>query len=135
MANALFDAGREGFLGGTNDWDGNTIKLVFVDHGVDTPVPATDANLSDILGGARIATSGAFAGKTITAGVADANDVTVSTVTGAQFESVNIYEDSGVEATSSLLVFIDTATGLPTTPNGGDITVVWDSGANKIFKL
>lgn len=135
MANALYTAGREGFLGGTNDWDTNTIKLVFIDHGVDTPVPATDANLSDLLGGARIGTSGAFASKSITGGTADAADVTVATVTGAQFESVNIYEDSGVESTSSLLVYIDTATGLPTTPNGGDITVQWDNGANKIFTL
>ncbi len=28
-----------------------------------------------------------------------------------------------------------TSSGLPVTPNGGDITVAWDSGVNKIFKL
>lgn len=28
-----------------------------------------------------------------------------------------------------------TAAGLPVTPNGGDITVAWDNGANRIFKL
>ena len=135
MANALFDKGREGFLAGDIDWDANTIKLVFVDHADDTPVVATDDNLDDILSAARVATSGAFATKTVTNGVADADDVTVAAVTGDQFESIVIYKDTGTESTSRLIAYIDTATGLPTTPNGGDITVQWDAGANRIFKL
>lgn len=134
MANALFDFGRESFLDANVDWSANDIKLVFTDHGVDTPVPGSDQFLSDI-STATIATSGNFAGKTSTDGTADANDVTVTTVSGAQFESVNIYYDTTVAATSILIVFIDTATGLPLTPNGGDITVVWDSGADRIFTL
>ena len=48
---------------------------------------------------------------------------------------IDIYQDSGVEATSRLIANIDAATGLPVTPNGTDITVQWDSGANRIFKL
>lgn len=135
MANALFDKGREGFLDGDIDWAANTIKAVLVDHGVDTPAPATDQFLSDIAAGARVATSPAFAGKTSTSGVADANDVTFTAVTGASCESLVIYQDTGVETTSRLIAFIDTATGLPVTPNGGDIVVAWDNGANKIFKL
>lgn len=135
MANALFAKGREGFLGGDIDWDANNIKLVFVDHADDTPVPATDDFLDDITAPARVATSGNFATKTKTDGVADADDVTVTAVTGDQFESIVIYKDSGSDATSNLIAFIDTATGLPATPGGGDIVVRWDSGANKIFKL
>jgi hypothetical protein len=135
MANALFDAGRESFLAGSSDWDANTIKLVFVDHADDTPSPTADDNLDDILVAARVATSSAFTSKTTTAGVADAADVTVASVTGDPFESIVIYKDTGVESSSTLLAFIDTATGLPTTPNGGNITVTWDNGANKIFKL
>ncbi len=135
MANSLFDLGREAFLGGDLDWDAHNIKLVCVDHGVDTPNVATDDNLDDIGAGARIATSANFASKTKTAGVADAADVVLSAVTGAQFESIVIYRDTGTESTSTLIAYIDTATGLPCTPNGGDITIVWDSGANKIFKL
>lgn len=135
MANALFNLGRGHFLDGDIDWSVDNIKLVFVDHLDDTPVPATDEDLADILAAARVGTSGNFAGKSSTAGVADATDTTVSTVSGDQFESIVIYKDSGVEATSLLIAFIDTATGLPCTPNGGDITVQWDSGASKIFKL
>jgi hypothetical protein len=135
MANALFDAGREGFLDGTCDWDTNDIRMIFVDHADDTPNVSTDDNLDDILAGARVATSGAFASKTVTAGVADAADVTVTAVTGDPFESLVIYKHTGTESTARLIAFIDTATGLPLTPNGGDITVAWDNGANRIFKL
>ncbi len=135
MANVLFDKGREGFLDGSIDWDTDTIKLVCVDHGVDVPLPASDAFFSDILAGARIATSAAFTNRQVTSGVADAADVTLTAVTGASFESIVIYKDTGTETTSRLIAFIDTATGLPCTPNGGDITIQWDNGANKIFKL
>ena len=41
----------------------------------------------------------------------------------------------GTEATSPLIAYIDTATGLPITPNGGDIIVTWDNGTNKIFRV
>ena len=135
MANSLYDHGREGFLAGDIDWDGDNIKLVFVDEADDTPDLALDEDLADRAAGSRVATSGNFASKTVDAGVADAADVTVSSVSGDQFESVDIYQDTGTESTSRMIANIDTATGLPCTPNSGDITVQWDSGANKIFKL
>lgn len=135
MANALFDSARAQFLQADLDLD-DSIKLVFVDHADDTPNVSTDDFLDDITGAARVGTSGAFAGKTFTAGVFDANDVVVATVTGDPFESIVIYNDTpGTEATKDLIAYIDSATGLPFTPSGGDITVQWDSGANRIFKL
>jgi hypothetical protein len=135
MSNSLYDRGREGFLAGEIDWDADNIKMVFIDHTDDTPDPDNDEDLADLGAAARVATSGNLSSKTVTDGVADAADETVSTVSGDEFESVNIYQDTGVEGTSLLIAYIDTATGLPCTPNGGDITVQWDSGANKIFKL
>jgi hypothetical protein len=56
-------------------------------------------------------------------------------VSGASVEAIAIYQDTGNEATSRLIAYIDTATGLPVTPNGGDINLNWDTGVNKIFKL
>lgn len=132
MANALYTIGRSRFLDGDIDWAAHDIKLVFTDHDVDTPVPATDDDLADISAG-TIATSGNFAGKDSTGGTADATDVTVATVAGAEFESINIYDDT--HASDALIAYIDTATGLPFTPSGGDIEVQWDAGANKIFTL
>ena len=135
MANALYDIGREGFLGGDIDWDANTIKVTLVDAADYTRDLAAHDFYNDVTVAGRVATSGALASKTKTAGVADAADVTLTAVTGDVSESVDIYQHTGTEATSLLIANIDTATGLPVTPNGGDITVQWDSGANKIFKL
>jgi len=135
MANALYDLGREGFLDGTIDWDTDNIKVVLVDATDYVVNLATDNDLADIAVGGRVATSANLSSKTVTAGVADAADVTFSTVTGDESEALVIYQDTGVEGTSRLIAYIDSATGLPVTPNGGDITVTWDSGANKIFKL
>jgi hypothetical protein len=135
MANALYDYGREGFLDGSIDWDTDNIKVVLVDTATYTVNTATDQHLDDIPAGERVATSSNLSSKTVTDGVADAADVTFSTVTGDQAEALVIYQDSGVESTSRLIAYIDTATGLPVTPNGGDITIAWDDGANKIFKL
>lgn len=135
MANALYDLGRERFLGGDLDWDAHTIKLYLVDDADYTKNLATHDFADDVPTGAKVATSGAFAGKTKTAGVADADDVVLTSVTGDQSEQLIIWQDSTVQSTSALIANIDTATGLPVTPNGADITVSWDSGANKIFKL
>lgn len=135
MANALYDKGREGFLDGSIDFDTNNIKIMLIDEADDTIDLALDEDLADRIAASRVATSGNLASKTVTAGVADAADVTFSAVTGDPSESIDMYQDTGVEATSRLILNIDTATGLPVTPNGGDITVTWDSGANRIFKL
>ena len=135
MANALYAKGREGFLDGSIDWDTNTISMIGMDHADDTPVPATDDNLDDLLAAGRVGSWTPLGTKTVTDGVADAANITATAVTGDPFESLNIYKDTGVEATSRLIAYIDAATGLPCTPNSGDITVQWDDGANKIFKL
>lgn len=137
MANALYDKYREAQLSGTGAvaWTADTIKAVLVDAADYTVNLATHQYLSDIVVAGRVATSGALAGKTATAGVADANDVTFTAVTGDPSEALVLFKDTGSAATSPLIAYIDTATGLPVTPNGGDITVTWDNGANKIFKL
>lgn len=135
MANALYDKAREKFLLAQINWSSDTLAAVLVDTGAYTPNLTTHEFLSDIPIGARISTSGALTGKTTTLGAADANDTTFTAVTGTTVETIVIYKDTGSAATSSLIAYVDTATGLPITPNGGDIIVTWDNGANKIFKL
>lgn len=135
MANALYDKGRQGFLEGSIDWDTDVIKAVLIDTADYTVNLATHQFLSDIPVAARVATSAALTGKTVASGVADAANPTLPAVTGDPAEALVIYQDTGAEGTSRLIAYIDTATGLPVTPNGGDINVAWDDGANKIFKL
>ena len=135
MANTLYDGGREGFLDGSINWSTGVIKAVLVDTAQYAVNAATHRNLSDVAAGARVATSAALSSKTVTAGVADAADPTLANVSGASAEAIVLYVDTGVEGTSRLIAYIDTATNLPVQPNGGDITIQWDNGANRIFKL
>lgn len=136
MASALYDKGREGFLDGSIDFDTDDIRAVLVDTGIYTVNLATHDFLDDITAPARIAVSAALASKTVTGGVAGAADVTFTAVTGNSVEAIVLYKHTGTDSTSRLICYIDTATsGLPVTPNGGDITIQWDAGANKIFKL
>lgn len=135
MANALYDTGRNAFLIAGVNWTSDTIAAVLVDLNSYTPNLATDQFLSAITSGARVATFSGLTSKTAVAGVADAADVVFSSVTGAESEAVILYKDTGTAGTSQLIAYIDTATGLPVSPNGGNISVTWDNGANKIFKI
>ena len=133
MANALYAKGRESFLKGEISWSADNIKTVLVDTATYTVDLANHQFLSDIPVGERVATSANLTAKTTTAGTADAADVTFSSVTGDQSEALVVYQDTGVEGTSRLIAYIDTASGLPVTPNGGDISVQWDAAG--IFTL
>lgn len=135
MADYLYDKGREKFLTGAIAIASDTIKILLVDGASYTPVQATDEFLSDITAGMRVATSSALASKTTTAGVFDAADVTLTSVSGAQSEMLVLIKDTGSAATSPLIAKMDSYTGLPVTPNGGNITIAFPSDSNKIFKL
>ena len=129
MANALYDLGRESFLKGEISWSADNIKVVLVDSADYVVNLSTDQFLSNVPAGARAVngTSANLTAKTTTAGAADAADVTFTAVTGDVSEALVIYQDSGVEGTSRLIAYIDAATGLPVTPNGGDIQVQWSA--------
>ena len=107
---------------------------------MDTALYTVDAAvhdfLDDIPSGARVATLGAsLGGKSAVGGALDANDATFPSVTGSTAEALVIYKHTGTEATSVLIAYIDTATGLPVIPNGDDVLIAWDNGANKIFRV
>jgi hypothetical protein len=134
MANVLYDPGRDAFLNGDIDYANDTIRVYLVDTD-DYTFSASHQYLSSVAAGGRVAFE-ALAGKSSTAGIADANDTVLSSVTGDECEALVLTSWSGVDTSSPLIGYIDTAAaGLPVTPNGGDITITWDNGANKIFKL
>lgn len=124
---ALYDPAREAFLTGGIDWSADDIRVVLVDT-ADYVFSAAHSDLTDVPVGARVAVSGSLSGKTTTAGVADAADVSISGVTGDPIEALVIYRHTD----GALVAYID---GVTLTPNGGTVTVTWDDGANKIFKL
>lgn len=132
---AVYDKARQKFLEGSIAILTDNIKAVLVDTGAYSVNLATHEFLSDIPSGARIATSGNLGTKSSTGGVFDAADITFTSVSGASVEAIVLYKDTGSAGTSPLIAYIDSGTGLPVTPNGGDISVVWDNGSSKIFEL
>jgi hypothetical protein len=135
MANSLYTKAKQGLIDGSIDLDTDDIRAVLVDGADYTPNLASHEFLSSIPAGGRVAVSGALQNKTVTDGVFDADDIVIAAVSGDQFEYVVLYKHTGSDATARLIYLIDTATGLPCTPNGSDITLSWDNGASKIFKL
>ena len=135
MANTLYDYCRQRFLESQINWMTDTVKVILVSTSAYTPQTAVHQYLSDISGSARIAGPVTLTAKATTGGAADAADCTFTSVSGATINAIVIYKDTGTEATSPLIAYIDTATGLPITPNGGDIIVTWDNGVNKIFRV
>jgi hypothetical protein len=142
MSNALFDPGREGFALAEIDWDGAVIKCALV-RGYTFIAAHKFVSEVTAAGGTLVATSAALGTKTGTNGVCDAADVTFSAVTaGAAVTGVLLFQSSAVTggadvaaSAQRLIGWIDTASNLPVTPNGGDITINWDNGSNRIFRL
>lgn len=131
--NTIVNAVKNGlWSSGIPDLTSLTIKAMFVDNADDTVV-ATDDFINDILSAGRvpaIASCPALASKTngvVAVGTFDAADTTFTSLTGDASEQLILFEDSGVEATSDIICWWDTATGLPITPNGGNVSVVWNA--------
>jgi hypothetical protein len=132
MANSLYNYGQEQFAKAGINWTTDTIKCALVDNTY-TPNLATDQFYSTI-SAKVVGTPQAIASPTATGGVCKASNVTFTAVTGNQVKYVVFYKDTGTTTTSPLICCIDTATGLPVTPNGGNITVQVDA-TNGVFTL
>lgn len=138
MADAVYTDARNNLLGngthGQTDWDTDNLRAILYDEGADA-LNLADVDLADILTAARI---GETANLTADVGVAadgafDHTDETISTVSGATVESITYFEETGTDSTSPLLLNIDSWTGLPLTPNGGDVTL--QPAAGGVFQI
>ena len=142
MANALFGPGREGFLDGTIDYDTAVIKV--------SPIRAYTFSsahkfVSDVTtaGGVLHGTAATLGSKTVTNGTAGAAHVTFTAVAADAtrpfppvFPAGAVTGGADVAASAQRVIcYIDTGTNIPFVPNGGDVVVAWDNGANKIFTL
>lgn len=139
MANAVYDKARESFLSQNPalDWDTDNIKVTLV-KSTYTPNLATDQYFNPAITGGSYGNgdSANLGTKTVAAGVADAADTSLVATAAVACDKLVIWKDTGTPTTSPLIAVIDTATGLPLTPGaGGTVNIVWDNGANKIFKL
>jgi hypothetical protein len=133
MANDVFWVAREQFALGDLSWRDAIIKVALYGAGY-TPDIANDIFLSS-LGANIIATSAALTNKTAYAGQVDASDIVLYAVTGAEVTGFVVFADTGNPSTSRLIANFDSATGLPFTPSGGNVTIQWDNSSYKIFLL
>lgn len=133
MANAIYPLYKQALIDGDTLVDLNdlTVKVALVDTGTYT-YSAAHQYLTSLTG--VVGTAQTIAATTVTNGLFDGDDVTYTAVTGSSVEALVIYIDTGVAATSRLVAYVDTGvTGLPVTPNGGNIAVNWN--ASGIFQL
>lgn len=131
MANAVYPLYKKALLdGGANSaltGSGTTgLYAALVDTGTYT-YSAAHQYYSDLSG--IVGTPGEVATVTTTGGLIDGDNVTYTAVTGASAEAIVLYRrNTGANTTWRLVAYIDTGyTGLPVTPNGGDITVTWNA--------
>jgi hypothetical protein len=132
MANALYPKFKEAALQAGVNMSTGVVKVALVDTGVYT-YNATHQFWSSV-SSASVGTPQTLSTKTFLNGVFDADDATFTAVTGNSIEALVLFIDTGTPSTSPLIAFIDTGvTGLPVTPNGGNIGITWN--ASGIFAL
>lgn len=125
MSNVLYPIGKKAILDGEVDLLDDTIKVALLD--TDTVAYSAAHDFYDDISAGVVGTPVALASKTTTGGEFDAADVTFTSVSGDSCEALVIYKDSGSAATSQLIAYLDSGNGIPYTPDGGDIKVVWQS--------
>jgi hypothetical protein len=125
MANALYNKFKQGLLNKENDMDTDAIKATLIDSEAYT-FAQTHANYTtDVAAGSKIAVSAALTSPTIVDGVFDTADFSWATVSGVQSEAIILWNDTPTTPTADpLAAFYDTGmSGMPVTPNGGNINV------------
>jgi hypothetical protein len=142
MANSLYGPWRLLQLGGTvtdlvaSDLNADDIQARLQDadyvRDLDAHADLVDIGSSGNMTGGGNADMGAttLSAPAATTGVVtfDAPDTTFTSVTGAAATQIVIFNNTGAaDANRALIANFDTATGLPVTPNGGNIVVQWNA--------
>jgi hypothetical protein len=127
MSTFVYTKAYQGFCRGDINWMNASVMLVDNQY-----IPNQDNNivLDDIPIGARIVT-GSLGGKVFSDGILDASDTTLLPPSGRIIYAAVIYDS----ISKRLIAYIDNAQGLPCVTTGGQVTLVWDNGTNKIINL
>lgn len=151
MANKLYDIARKKFAQGDINWETDAIKMLLISETDGGPYAGnvTDTTaLGSITAAARNYGAGtdptpaaylegiAMDGRTVdTNGACRCDNITFETIgaenNDSRIKAVVIFR----ETDDTPIAYLDSATGLPITPNGGAIIVVPDGGTNGLFRL
>lgn len=110
------------------DFDGDNIDASLLDETDSGSITAANVDYDEV-DGATVVATGDVPINAITDGVVDLTGaLTFTSVSGDAADYLTVWKNSASAATSPLIITYDSATtGLPVTPNGGDITVTWGS--------
>ena len=135
MSNALFDPGREGILDDTIEMSVDDIRVILI-RSTYTPFDITDKFIVD-LGAVDNGRSTALTGKTFTNGIFNAVNTSLVATAAVPVSAVIVFKHTGSDATARVICYDDTVvSGLPFTPAAGQtVNILFDTGANKVFKL
>ncbi|MET0701711.1 MAG: hypothetical protein ABWY93_18830 [Mycobacterium sp.] len=141
MANAVYDAFKQGILNAEYDLNTAGIKVALVRN---YTYSASHATMSDVTtaGGVVNGTSAALTNPTITGGVFDADDTSITTTASAVNHYFIIFQSSAVtggadvaDTAQKLVAYFDTGSGLPVQPGNGTVTITWANTTNRIVKI
>ena len=131
MATAIHTEFRNANMGAPThsviDFDTDDIRLSLLDQDDSGVIDASDVDYADINAGTVVAEGTNLAAKTVgvvNPGVFDADHFTFVSVSGDAADYLTLYKWNATASIAPLAVTWDSATtGLPVTPNGGDIEV------------
>ena len=117
------------------DLDSDNIDVSLLDEADAGTIIASFVDYDEVDAATVVATGDLPSISSITDGVVTLSGAfTMSSVTGDVAEFLTVWKNSGSAATSPLVITWDSAsTGLPVTPNGGDIIATW--GSNILLTL
>jgi hypothetical protein len=133
MANAIYPKWKEAIQQATANsslaGSGTTgLYVCLYDVGAGGAYNSAHEFFSSVVAG-QVGTEQEITGKTFTNGVLDGVDTVFPTVSGAQSEALVFFvKNGGANTTWRLYAYLDTSiTGIPVTPNGGNINVTWNA--------
>lgn len=141
MANAAYTNFKSGVLGADFDLAVASIKGMLVRGYTFSAAHVTVADVVSA-GGTVNGTSAALTNPSITGGVFDADDTSITTTASASNHVLILAQTSAVTGGADLptsgqlvIAYYDTGTGLPIQPGTGSVTVAWSAGAAKILAV
>jgi|ERR1700687_3646249 len=130
MANKIYPKYKAACMGGGPNVNllTGSIKTIMASTSAYTYSDAHEF-LADVPSGARVATSGDLAAKSVGIdGSFKSGNGRCNGVTGITVSAIILYVDSGADSTSRLVAYFDTGiTGLPVTPAGASYNIIPDA--------
>ena len=135
MANFMYPSAKTLMLTGQFNWLTDPVIAILIAEGQYTP-SINHTTMLDVPHSARVALSTILTGRSVNVNVVDADDYLYTYVSGPRVNAVLLAVNTGLDATSSLICYLDTAvTGIPFNPAASPVQITWDNGPGKIFAL